>query len=68
MVHERVHWRRYTCTYPHTRRIIKLPALIAVEDLSGHRMIKNPGRSRNITDAAWSEFSLRLSAQAVSAG
>jgi putative transposase len=67
-VHERIAWRRSDFTQQQSRRIVDGFDLIAVEDLSVHRMVHNHGLAKSIHDAAWSQCTRLLSYKAAWAG
>jgi putative transposase len=62
--HERIRWRRGEFVHQHTRRIVNQFDVIAVEDLSVHRMTRNQSLAKSLHDAAWNRFADRLSYKA----
>ncbi len=64
-VHERIAWRRENFAHQHSRAIVDLYDLIAVEDLSINRMVHNHCLAKSIHDAAWGQFAelLRIKAE-----
>ncbi len=67
-VHERIAWRRENFAHQHSRAIVNLYDLIAVEDLSINRMVHNHCLAKSIHDAAWGQFAEMLSVKAAWAG
>jgi len=67
-VHERIGWRRSNFAHQHSRRLVNAHDLIAVEDLSIHRMLHNHCLAKSISDAAWNQFVQLLSYKAAWAG
>src|SRR5262249_46178408 len=55
-------------THQHSRRIVRRFEVIAVEDVSVKRLVQNQCLAKRLHDAAWSQFSARLSYQAAGAG
>jgi putative transposase len=66
-VHERIRFRRHDFTHQHSRRIVDRFAVIAVEDLTIKRMVRNYCLAKSIHDAAWGQFAAILSRKAASA-
>jgi putative transposase len=64
-MYERIRWRRSDFNHQHSRRIVNQFDLIAVEDLSIHRMLRNQSLAKSIRDVAWNQFADRLSYKAV---
>src|SRR6185312_498717 len=67
-VHERTRWRRSDFTHQHSRRIVNVFDVIAVEDLSVNRMTHTHCLAKSIQDAAWSQFADLLACKAAWAG
>jgi putative transposase len=67
-VHERTRWRRSDFSHQHSRRIVNQFDLLAVEDLSVHRMTHHQCLANSIQDAAWSQFTALLAYKAAGAG
>jgi putative transposase len=67
-VHERTRWRRTDFSHQHSRRIVNQFDLLAVEDLSVHRMMYHQCLANSIHDAAWCQFTALLAYKAVGAG
>ena len=66
--HERVAWRRGDFAHQHSRRIVDVCDLIAVEDLSVNRMTHDHRLAKSIHDAAWTQFAALLANTAAWAG
>jgi putative transposase len=67
-VHERTRWRRSDFSHQHSRRLVHTFDLLAVEDLSVHRMTHHQCLAKSIQDAAWSQFTSLLAYKAAGAG
>jgi putative transposase len=67
-VHERIAWRRADFAHQHSRRIVNIFDLIAVEDLSVNRMVHNHCLAKSIQDAAWRQFAALIAYKAAWAG
>jgi putative transposase len=67
-VHERTAWRRQDFAHQQSRRIVNGYQVIAVEELSVHRLIHHPCLAKSIHDAAWAEFADCLAYKAAYAG
>jgi putative transposase len=67
-VHERTRWRRSDFTHQQSRRIVNQFALLAVEDLSVHRMMHHQCLANSIQDVAWRQFAALLAYKAAGAG
>ncbi len=67
-VYERTRWRREDFTHQHSRRIVNTFDVMAVEDLSVNRMVRNHCLARSIHDAAWSQFADLIAYKAAWAG
>jgi putative transposase len=62
--HERTRWRRGDVAHQHRCRIVTTFDLIAVDDMSVKRMVRNPCLAKSIHDVAWSRFASLLSYKA----
>ncbi len=67
-IHERISNRRTDFAHQNSRRIVNRFGVIAVEDLSINRMVRNHCLAKSITDVAWGQFAAYLSYKAESAG
>jgi putative transposase len=67
-VHERTAWRRGDGAPQHRRRIVNACDLIAVEDVSVHRMRHHQCLATSIAEAAWTPLAATLSHTAAGAG
>jgi putative transposase len=67
-VHERTRWRRQDFAHQESRKIVNRFQVIAVEDLSVHRMVHNHCLAKSISDAAWAEFASMVRVKAEWAG
>jgi putative transposase len=67
-VHARTRWRRSDFSHQQSRRIVNQFALLAVEDLSVHRMTHHQCLANSIQDVAWRQFAALLAYKAAGAG
>ena len=67
-IHERIAQRRKNFAHQESRTIVNAHDVIAVEDLSINRLLRNHCLAKSISDAAWSMFAQFLSYKAASAG
>jgi putative transposase len=67
-VHERSRFRRTDFSHQQSRKIVNRFQVIAVEDLSVHRMVHNHCLAKSISDAAWAEFVSMIRVKAEWAG
>jgi putative transposase len=63
-VYERMTWRRNDFAHQHSRRIVNVFDVIAVEDLAVNRMTHSQCLAKSIHDVAWSQFASLLSYKA----
>jgi putative transposase len=54
--HERARWKREDFAHQHSRRIVNVFDVIALDDLSVTSMVQNGRFAKSIHDAAWSQF------------
>jgi putative transposase len=67
-IHERIAWRRGDFAHQHSRRLVNQFDVLAVEDLSVHRMVHNQCLAKSIHDAAWTQFAAYIAHKAAWAG
>ncbi len=66
--YERITWRRENFAHQHSRKIVNCYDLIAVEDLSIHRMVHHHCLAKSIHDVAWGQFAELIVCKAAWAG
>ena len=67
-VYERIRNRRTNFAHQESRKLVNRFDVIAVEDVSVHRLVHHHGLAKSIQDAAWSQFATCLSYKAAWAG
>ena len=63
-VHERIRWRRSNFTHQASRKLVNQYAVMAVEDLSVHKIVAKHRRAKSGHDVVWTQVSSPLACRA----